>query len=263
MLLLDGLYPNGPLMERCRRYGWQFMIVLLEKCLLSVWEEIHALKPRLGRQRHGQRWQGRQQQFWWVNDIAYRYDKDRRHLRLHVVGCEETWQEVDPNSGEIIDKQAQHVWLSSAPLDQRNVHERCNLGARRRWGIETRFLIEKRQGYCYEHAFSYHWNAMRGYHYLMRLAHLLNALALATKRVRQPCREMGVQAFLRWVRESCANRWLRPDRCRIRNGDAPIRAGRLQKSVGAGQLLGLAGVTVCKGRNRKAPIRGGRAAGCA
>jgi hypothetical protein len=210
MLLLDGLYPNGPLMERCRRYGWQFMIVLPEKCLPSVWEEIHALKPRLWRQRQCQRWQARQQRFWWVNDIEYSYDKDRRHLRLHVVGCEETWQEVDPNSGEIVDKQAQHVWLSSAPLDQRNVHERCNLGARRRWGIETSFLIEKRQGYCYEHAFSYHWNAMRGYHYLMRLAHLLNALALATKRVRQQCREMGVQAFLRWVRESCANRWLRP-----------------------------------------------------
>jgi hypothetical protein len=91
-----------------------------------------------------------------------------------------------------------------------NVHERCNLGACQRWGIETSLLVEKRQGYGYEHAFSQHWNAMRGYHYLMRLAHLLNTLALATKRVMTPCRPMGVQAFLRWVRESCANRWLRP-----------------------------------------------------
>ena len=211
MLLLDGLYPNGPLMERCRRYGWQFMIVLPEKCLPSVWEEVHALKPRLRQQRHYQRWQGRQQQFWWVNDIDYRYDHDRKHLPVHVVGCEETWQEVDPESGELVDKQATHVWLSSAPLNRHNVHERCNLGARQRWGIETSFLIEKRQGYGYTHAFSHHWNAMRGYHYLMRLAHLLNALALATKRVKKQCRAMGVHAFLRWVRESCANRWLRSE----------------------------------------------------
>ncbi|MBK7237789.1 MAG: hypothetical protein IPI02_20035 [Sterolibacteriaceae bacterium] len=28
MLLLDGLYPNGPVLERCRDYHWQFMIVL-------------------------------------------------------------------------------------------------------------------------------------------------------------------------------------------------------------------------------------------
>lgn len=206
LLLLDGLYPNGPLMDLCWRYHWQFMIVLPTKCLPSVWEEVHALKP--GQAQHRQTWQGRQQQFWWVNDITYHYE--RKNLPVHVVGCEEHWQEVDPDSGEIVERQTQHVWLSSQRLKRHNVHERCNLGARRRWGIETSLQIEKRQGYYYEHAFSYHWNAMKGYHYLMRLAHLLNALALATKRVMRQVRELGVQAFLRWVRESCANRWLRP-----------------------------------------------------
>ena len=28
MVLVDGLYPNGPVMEQCRNYGWQYMIVL-------------------------------------------------------------------------------------------------------------------------------------------------------------------------------------------------------------------------------------------
>jgi hypothetical protein len=84
------------------------------------------------------------------------------------------------------------VWLSSQPLDSYNVHERCNLGARQRWGIETSFLVEKCQGYHYEYAFSYTWNAMKGYHYLMRLAHLVNALALATKRVASQVRTLGV-----------------------------------------------------------------------
>jgi hypothetical protein len=208
MVLLDGLYPNGPLMALCRQYHWQFMIVLPTKCLPSVWEEVHALKP--SQAQHRQYWRGRQQQFWWVNDITYYYDHDRQSLPLHVVGCEERWQEVDPHSGEIVEHQSQHVWLSSQRLNPRNVHERCNLGARRRWGIETSLQIEKRQGYYYEHAFSYHWNAMKGYHYLMRLAHLLNALALATRRVMHQVRELGVQAFLCWVRESCAHRWLRP-----------------------------------------------------
>jgi hypothetical protein len=36
----------------------------------------------------------------------------------------------------------------------------------------------------------------------MRLAHLVNALALATKRVAQQVRAQGVQAFLRFVRLS-------------------------------------------------------------
>jgi hypothetical protein len=37
------------------------------------------------------------------------------------------------------------------------------------FGIEVSMQVEKRQGYCYEHAFSHHWNAMQCYHYLMRL----------------------------------------------------------------------------------------------
>ncbi|MGH8603255.1 MAG: hypothetical protein ACREXR_10940, partial [Gammaproteobacteria bacterium] len=102
-----------------------------------------------------QHWRGRQQRFWWVNDITYNYANDRKNLSVHVVGCDETGQEVDPASGELIDQQARHVWLSSQRLDPHNVHERCNLGARRRWGIETRLRVEKCQGYSYEHAFSY------------------------------------------------------------------------------------------------------------
>ena len=51
---------------------------------------------------------------------------------------------------------------------------------------------------------------MKGYHYLMRLAHLFNAIAQATKRVARQIRRLGVQAFLSLVRETCANPWLRP-----------------------------------------------------
>jgi hypothetical protein len=209
LLLLDGLYPNGPLMALCHHYGWQFMMVLPAKCLPSVWEEVEAPKPRLPHHRKHHHWHGRRQQFWWVNDITYSYEGDRKRLLVHGVGCEETWQEVDPERGELIAKQTQHVWLSSQPLDPYNVPERCNLGARQCWGIETSLLVEKCQGYHYEHAFSYNWNAMKGYHYLMRLAHLVNALALATKRVAQQVCAQGVQAFLRFVRDSCAHRWLR------------------------------------------------------
>ncbi len=55
---------------------------------------------------------------------------------------------------------------------------------------------------------------MQGYHYLIRLAHLLNAVALATRGMAQRVREHGgVQAFLRFVWESCAHRWLRPEWC--------------------------------------------------
>jgi len=44
LLLLDGLYPNGPVMERCRSYHWDFMIVLEDGSLPTVWEEYHSLR---------------------------------------------------------------------------------------------------------------------------------------------------------------------------------------------------------------------------
>lgn len=51
---------------------------------------------------------------------------------------------------------------------------------------------------------------MKGFHQLMRLAHLLNALAPYTPRVVKQVRTLGVTAFLRLVRETCAHPWLSP-----------------------------------------------------
>ena len=44
MVLLDGLYPNGPIIEVCRKMHWDFMIVLKDKSFPSVWGEYEVLK---------------------------------------------------------------------------------------------------------------------------------------------------------------------------------------------------------------------------
>jgi hypothetical protein len=46
VLLLDGLYPNGPLMALCHHYGWQFMMVLPAKCLPWVWSVLSKRSSR-------------------------------------------------------------------------------------------------------------------------------------------------------------------------------------------------------------------------
>src|SRR5918992_1256831 len=109
----------------------------------------------------------------------------------------------------MVDKHARHVWISSHLLHSDNVHENCNLGARQRlWDrdqppgrkvpglpLRTRLLV-----------------------YLERDERLPlpdapgapgQCSGMATKRVASHVRTLGVQAFLRWVRESCAHRWLR------------------------------------------------------
>lgn len=45
-IVADGLYPNGPVIQICRKNNWDFMIVLPSNCLKSVWEDafgIHKL----------------------------------------------------------------------------------------------------------------------------------------------------------------------------------------------------------------------------
>jgi hypothetical protein len=216
MVLLDGLYANGPVLELCRRKGWQFMIVLQDGSLPSVWEEVEGLKKLQPRNRLERNWGDRKQHFWWVNDIEYRYgDHERKRQNAHVVICEESWAEVDAATTQIVIKRSKHAWLSSEPLSRENVHERCNLGGRHRWGIENNFLVEKHHGYQYEHCFSQNWNAMKGYHWLMRLGHLINILARNTAKLARLVRRMGVRGLIGLLRETCSGPWLDQDRIRV------------------------------------------------
>ena len=213
-LLLDGLYANGPVMQCCRDYHWPFMIVLKNQDLSTVWQEfraLHVLKP----QALQRCWGRRQQHFTWVNDIDYAFGSNGRpHLKLHVVVCEESWARIDEQARTVTET-SRHAWLSRQPLSQDHVHERCNLGARHRWGIKAGFLVEKHQGYHYEHAFALDWNAMQGDHLLMRLAHGFNTLARFTRQLRRLYQELGVRGAIAFIRNSCAAPWLDPVRMRV------------------------------------------------
>ena len=209
MILLDGLYPNGTIIEICRDNNWDFMMVLQDKCLPSVWEEYEGLKQLQSENLLKMIWGKRIQRFRWVNGIYYYWGANgKKRLTLHVVTCHEAWKEVDNKTAEIVTKTSRHAWISSKPLNKDNIHRRCNLGARYRWGIESGILVEKRHGYKYEHCFSYDWNVMKGYHYLMRLGHFLNVMAQYAQCLVSTVRKFGVRGFIRFVRETMAAPWL-------------------------------------------------------
>jgi len=218
LVLLDGLYPNGPVMESCRKYHWQFMIVLQDGNLPQVWEEYRGLKKLLEPQdRLENIWGDRTQKFHWVNDIEYTYGPTGRKRQIvHMVVCEESWEVVDEQTVQIVTKNSRHVWLSSEPFDCCNVVRRCNQGGRHRWGIESGILVEKRCGYQYEHCFSYSWNAMKGYHYLMRIAHLLNVLVLNAAQLSKIVSTLGAQGFIRFIRHTLSAPWLDAEQMRQR-----------------------------------------------
>jgi len=94
MVLLDGLYPNGPIIELCRKNKWDFMIVLQDNSLESVWEEYEGLAGLESNNHFSMTWGNRKQYFDWVNHIDYYYGpNERKKQTLHMVICNETWQE--------------------------------------------------------------------------------------------------------------------------------------------------------------------------
>ncbi len=116
-------------------------------------------------------------------------------------------------------------------MNEKQAKQDCELKAfyrlrpgRHRWGIEENFLTEKNHGYNYEHAFSYNWNALKGWHALMRLAHLLNILTLHTVALWDTVQTLGMRGTMRFLWETLAGNWLDLSRLRaLRNKPAQLR----------------------------------------
>jgi hypothetical protein len=67
MVLLDGLYPNGPMMNICRKNRWDHMMVLKDDKLTSLWEEYDGLLKLLPENSYKMKWGKKRQHFQWVN----------------------------------------------------------------------------------------------------------------------------------------------------------------------------------------------------
>jgi hypothetical protein len=141
--------------------------------------------------------------FRWVNDIDYYYgDNSSKSIKLNVVTCEETWVEIDKNTGFEVEMKKKFVWLSSRKLTERNVEKRCNFIGRPRWNIETQNLVEKHHGYSYQYCFSYNWEAMKGFHYLMHLGHIINILTLYSTTMIGKVKQLGVRGTVKLLRKT-------------------------------------------------------------
>ena len=210
MLLLDGLYANGPVMEICHINRWDYMIVLKDKSLPTVWEEYNVLQGLESQNPFKMKWGNRKQSFKWVNNIEYEDNRKNTHP-VHVVVCEETWEEVDQKTNVIVVRKSKHAWISSKMLNRQNIHERCNLAARHRWNIELEILIQKHHGYQYEHCFSYNWNAMKGYHFLMRIGLMLNVLVQYSECFIDVIKTLGKRGAVKFIFETLKGPWLKAD----------------------------------------------------
>jgi len=133
-LLLDGLFAGGPTFSICEKYHWKYLIVLQEDDLPSVNEEFKALSKlmpenhlvfRTGVQSEIQ------QDFNWVNKIAYVDSKQQEHS-VSVLQCLET----KPDSDKQL-KTTRFKWITNFNVTTHKVVSLANQGGRLRWKIEN------------------------------------------------------------------------------------------------------------------------------
>lgn len=110
------------------------------------------------------------------------------------------------------EKKTRYAWISSKRLNDKNVFTRCTKMGRYRWKIENNILAEKHQGYEYEHCYSYTWNAMEGFHYLMKIGRFLNVLALNSELLIDKVMELGIRGFLAYLKLACSGSHLDKER---------------------------------------------------
>ena len=139
--------------------------------------------------------------FYFKNNITW------NGFNINAVACFERWYEIDQKTAEKTPKFSEHKWITNLRVKKSNLHELCNLCARKRWGIEDSNNTEKNRGYHYTHAFSYNWNGMWCFHLLMRLAHAINALSEYTKTLKNYMRRHGVSWVLDCIKETFWNPW--------------------------------------------------------
>lgn len=197
-LIADGLYACGPLIRKCKEYKWEYMLTLKEDSIPDVWKEATGLMRLEPDNSLCVNWGDRKQNYLWANDIMYEYGNKSHHtVILHVVICYEKWTENHCRSTcGTEEKITRYAWISSRPLTHQNVFNRCTKMARYRWKIENNFLVEKHEGYNFEHCYSYNWQAMKGFHYLMKAGHFLNAMAINSEILLEYVIESGIRGFI-------------------------------------------------------------------
>lgn len=128
IVFADALFATQSALGILVKYRWEY-VIQFSKNKLKYFAELINLQKESVQTIPGQAYyRERHQAFYWYNGVTWGYENE---LKLHLVSCLEKWEVVDKETGEIILKYSQHQWLSSIRINIENVHDLCNLGARK------------------------------------------------------------------------------------------------------------------------------------
>ena len=177
-ILADGLYPNKTFMKICQDNGWAYVVVLKDKNLKGLQEDITDVENK---HRHSLQYdrieaKGKKhihQKYEWITDTL-----THAGHTVYWLSCTETITHLGPNRKVLsVEEPTRFVNLTSIRVDKDNVRDIMNTG-RMRWKIENEgFNTQKNGGYNLGHKYSRKsFTGHQNYYQCMQIAHIINQL---------------------------------------------------------------------------------------
>jgi hypothetical protein len=156
----DALYANAPVIDICKAYLWDYLIVLKKGVLKDLNEEI-GLRPdkKIYKSKAGR--------LTYLNHLE---------LKTHQLSWLK-WEEPCNCFS----------WITNMEIKDADMGIKLQYIGRLRWKIENEgFNTQKNLGYNLEHKYNrIDFNATRNYYQCMQIAHLIEQLALLTKQIKE------------------------------------------------------------------------------
>ncbi len=159
-LLLDGLYAVKPVFDRCKEYGWKFIITIKEGRQPIAFDE--AIQTMMMSPTH--LWHGTRLGESGMVDQTARWSEDvpvsDHPLNVIFLG------EIAPHAATL------WAWVTNLRLDTKRIG--CVIaGGQDRFRQEENFNVLKNNGYGLEHAFCTSATASKNYHIMLLVADLI------------------------------------------------------------------------------------------
>lgn len=178
-ILLDGLYASGPVMDKIKNSGWEYIIVWKDGKLKTVHEQLGDLRvegqvERVERQEiHNHKSK---------TDHQYEYShKSLIHKEHEFYYIKHGLQTSQVGEVKSIDNK-QFIFISSIAPSKANIKELTEAG-RMRWKIENEgFNTQKNQGWKLHHKYvRKNFRGIRNYYICMQIAHIIDQLFVLCK----------------------------------------------------------------------------------
>ena len=165
-IVVDGLYANKALFDRCSQMNWPYIIPFKKGNLKSVWTEINSLIPvTTDNTKHiSNKEREIYEDYTWINNIVY-----KEHT-LHWVKCKEKKPPNPKNKTGI----THFVYLSSFEITMENFLEIVGSGRLRQKIENEGFNTLKNLGYKMTHKYSrVSTLASKNYFQSLQIAHMI------------------------------------------------------------------------------------------